>query len=120
MDTIDALLSIILHSPTKGDRIIALDIVRQMARSRVHHANLCHHPTFLRTIVSMLNSAKTPDPCGTEILIALVLNKGNTDALIRVPEISQWLRSFTDSHQISGAVQEQLVSLLLRLMLNGT
>jgi len=118
MDSIDALLSIILHSPVQRDGIIALDIVRQMARSRVHHANLCRHPNFLSTIVSMVNS--TGDPLATEILLSLVLNKDNEDAFLRVPEISQWLISFVEAHQITGAVQEQLVTLILRLTLNGT
>lgn len=119
-DTIDALLSIILHSPEKGDQIIALDIVRQMTRSRVHHDNLCRHQRFLSTIVSIVTSTESPDPFATEILIALVLNKDNSDAVLRVPEILKWLTSFVDAHQFDGIVQEQLVSLILRLTLNGT
>eukprot|EP00526_Cylindrotheca_closterium_P008826 CAMPEP_0113637398 /NCGR_PEP_ID=MMETSP0017_2-20120614/19575_1 /TAXON_ID=2856 /ORGANISM="Cylindrotheca closterium" /LENGTH=508 /DNA_ID=CAMNT_0000548423 /DNA_START=417 /DNA_END=1943 /DNA_ORIENTATION=+ /assembly_acc=CAM_ASM_000147 len=120
MDTIDALLSIILHSPAQGDSIIALDIVRQMARSRVHHTNLCRHPQFLSTIVSMANSTECPNPLATEILIALALNKENKDAFLRAPDILQWLTNFATANPTDGNIQEQFVSVILFLTLGGT
>ncbi|KAL3932940.1 MAG: hypothetical protein SGBAC_010613 [Bacillariaceae sp.] len=120
MDTIDALLSIILHSPVKGDGILALDIVRQMARSRVHHTNLCRHPTFLSTIVSMANSKDSPNPLATEILIALVLNKDNKDAFLRAPSIFQWLTNFATAHPKNVYLPAHFVSIMLLLTLSGT
>ncbi|CAJ1960157.1 unnamed protein product [Cylindrotheca closterium] len=119
-DTIDALLSIILHSPVHGDGIIALDIVRQMARSRVHHTNLCRHPTFLSTIVSMADSTDTPNPLAIEILVALVLNQENKDAFLRTPGLFKWLAKFVTAHPTGGNVQEQFLSVILFLTLSGT
>jgi hypothetical protein len=115
-DLIDNCHRIILEGPDQ-DCTIAFDVVRQAARSRSCHAQLCSHPAFLETVVQFVAKKETPDPYATEILLAILLGEDNASAFQKISDLLPWLVSFVNTVGTDDDVKEQLVAVIMRLSL---
>jgi hypothetical protein len=115
-DLIDNCHRIILEGPDQ-DCTIAFDIVRQAARSRSCHAQLCSHPAFLETVVQFVAKKETPDPYAMEILLAILSGEDNASAFQKISDLLPWLVSFVNTVGTDDDVKEQLVAVIMRLSL---
>jgi hypothetical protein len=111
--------SFIVQHGSNQDRIAALDIARQLARSSSYHTVLCRHSGFLAAVIELVAKEKVVNDTahfyGVETILALLSNEANTKAFMSFHQLLPWLVTFVNATMADDNFKKEIISAIVRL-----